>query len=240
MKILRHETGHAIDTAYRLRRRRRWQEVFGFSSQPYPDSYQPKPWSRHYVLHLDWWYAQSHPLEDFAETFAVWLKPESRWRRLYAGWPALKKLQYVHDQMAEVAREVPPVRSREVVEPLRLLRRTLRSHYRAKRRRQGVDLPDLYDRDLERLFAPGPATPRRKSASVFLRSLRPEIRSLVAHWTGQHAYMVDQFLREMIGRCRELKLPLARSEAQTRLDVAVHVTVQVMNYLRRGGFRIAL
>ena len=27
-------------------------------------------------MHLDPWYAQSHPDEDFAETFAVWLTPE--------------------------------------------------------------------------------------------------------------------------------------------------------------------
>ena len=41
MRILRHEAGHAIDTAYRLHRRKRWREIFGSFSQPYPDSYRP-------------------------------------------------------------------------------------------------------------------------------------------------------------------------------------------------------
>jgi hypothetical protein len=81
MRILRHEAGHAIDTAYRLRRRKRWREVFGRASQPYPDSYTARPGSRRYVQHLGDWYAQAHPCEDFAETFAVWLKPNSSWRR---------------------------------------------------------------------------------------------------------------------------------------------------------------
>ena len=80
MKILRHEAGHAIDNAYRLRRKKRYRELFGPASQPYPQYYNPKPFSKSYVLHLDMWYAQSHPVEYFAETFAIWLKPRSRWR----------------------------------------------------------------------------------------------------------------------------------------------------------------
>ena len=85
MRILRHETGHAIENAYRLRRRRRRQQLFGKTSQPYPQHYAPKPYSKRYVLHLEAYYAQSHPDEDFAETFAVWLTPNSSWRRRYTG-----------------------------------------------------------------------------------------------------------------------------------------------------------
>ena len=73
MRILRHEAGHAIDNAYKLRQRRRRQQVFGPSYKAYPEFYDPKPYSKSFVLHLDSWYAQSHPDEDFAETFAVWL-----------------------------------------------------------------------------------------------------------------------------------------------------------------------
>ena len=92
MRILRHEAGHAIDTAYRLRRRKRWREVFGPASLPYPATYKARPGSRRFVQHLGEWYAQAHPCEDFAETFAVWLKPNSSWRRTYAHWPAFHKL----------------------------------------------------------------------------------------------------------------------------------------------------
>ena len=103
MKILRHEAGHAIDNAYKLRQRRRRQQIFGPSYMQYPEYYTPKPYSKSFVLHLDSWYAQSHPDEDFAETFAVWLNPESDWRARYAGWPALKKLEYMDALMREIA-----------------------------------------------------------------------------------------------------------------------------------------
>src|SRR5262245_28134864 len=92
MRILRHEAGPAIENAYRLRRLRRRIELFGRSSQKYPASYAPRPYSKSFVQHLEAWYAQSHPDEDFAETFAVWLTPDAEWPKRYAGWPALKKL----------------------------------------------------------------------------------------------------------------------------------------------------
>src|ERR1044072_3467043 len=86
LRILRHEAGHALDTAFRLHFKRQWREHFGSFAQRYPDFYKPKPKSRRYVLHLPTWYAQAHPAEDFAETFAVWLTPRSRWRRRYRSW----------------------------------------------------------------------------------------------------------------------------------------------------------
>ena len=118
MAILRHEAGHAVQHAYQLQRRRRWQQLFGPSSKHYPRYYRPNPASRRYVQHLRRWYAQSHPDEDFAETFAVWLRPRSNWRTRYAGWPALKKLEYVDELMGEIAGKRPPVTTRERVDPL--------------------------------------------------------------------------------------------------------------------------
>ena len=105
MKILRHEAGHAIDNAYKLRQRRRRQQLFGPSYMQYPEYYTPKPYSKSFVLHLDSWYAQSHPDEDFAETFAAWLTPDSDWRARYAGWPALKKLEYMDGLMNRARRQ---------------------------------------------------------------------------------------------------------------------------------------
>lgn len=71
MKILRHEAGHALDTAFRLRRRRKYRELFGRVSQPYPKYYRPEPNSKRYVMHLDMWYAQSHPVGKQAEEVPV-------------------------------------------------------------------------------------------------------------------------------------------------------------------------
>ncbi|MHC5011034.1 MAG: putative zinc-binding metallopeptidase, partial [Planctomycetota bacterium] len=200
MAILRHEAGHAFDTAYRLHYRRDWKRVFG-GSRPYPEYYSPRPYSRRFVLHLDAWYAQSHPAEDFAETFAVWLRPGRRWRKTYAGWPALKKLEFVDRLVGDVCTKPPVVRSRRRVEPLSREKRTLREYYEWKHRVYGTEYPDFYDLDLKRLFSDQPRHRRREAASTFLRRSRRRLRRAVAHWTGLSQYTIDQVLREMIGRC---------------------------------------
>ncbi len=240
LKILRHELGHAIDNAYRLRRRRRWREVFGKASQPYPRYYSPKPYSKNHVLHLGMWYAQSHPVEDFAETFAVWFRPRSRWRSQYQGWPALKKLEFVDELITEIRAEKAKVRSRERIDPVSAIRTTLREHYRKKRAHYGMDHPDFYDRDLQRLFSASAKQPGQSSAAAFLRRIRSELRQAVAKWTGEHQYTIDQVLTEMISRCRELKLYVDRPRHDLERDLLVLVTVQTMNYLHGGRHRVAL
>lgn len=240
MQILRHETGHAIDNAYRLRRRRRWREMFGHSSIPYPDYYKPKPYSRRFVLHIDYWYAQSHPTEDFAETFAVWLTPNSRWRERYKGWPALKKLKYVDELMAELAETPQPVRTRRQLEPLSKLRTRLRDHYAERRTRYGAEFLESYDRDLRRLFSDSPRHRRRESAAAFIRRMRKELAALVASWTGDHAFVVNEVLDEMIERCRQLKLRVHRPDRQLRQELTVLLTVHTLNYLRSGIHRLMI
>ena len=133
MKLLRHEMGHVVCTAFRLHYKPSWRQVFGRFGAPYPNVYRPDQSSRDYVLHLDDWYAQAHPAEDFAETFAVWLGRPKRWRREYRGWPALRKLEYVDRLMREhVCGQRPKVTSRRQVEPLRENRTSLRAYYAAK------------------------------------------------------------------------------------------------------------
>jgi hypothetical protein len=240
LRILRHETGHAIDNAYNLRRRRRRQLVFGSSSQEYPEPYTPRPYSKSFVLHLEPWYAQSHPDEDFAETFAVWLNPTSLWRERYAGWPVLKKLEYMDRLMAEIGAQEPLVTSHRRVDPLSRLRKTLRKHYEQKRERYGVEYPNLYDRDLRRLFSDAPECKQNPPAARFLARIRKEVRRTVARWTGEYQYTIDQVLDDIISRCRELKLRLAESEEQTKLDFTIVLTVQTMNYLHSGAHRVWL
>ncbi len=174
MGILRHEAGHVVTHAYQLYRRRRWQQLFGPSSQRYPRYYRPNPASRNHVQHLRLWYAQSHPDEDFAETFAVWLRPRSHWRSRYAGWPALKKLEYVDELMAEIAGKRPTLTHREKVDPLSKLNQTLGDYYKKKRALYVVDTPKTYDRDLRRLFSADPKHRRSEAASSFIRRNRAD------------------------------------------------------------------
>jgi hypothetical protein len=240
MRILRHEAGHAIDNAFRLRLRRQRREIFGSPSIPYPEFYTPKPYSKSYVLHLDSWYAQSHPDEDFAETFAVWLTPNSEWRSRYAGWPAMKKIEYLDALMQSLRNRPPRVRNTEEVDPLRKLRKTLRQHYRTKRRHYGVDHPNFYDRDLRRIFSDAPEFAGNTTAVQFISRIRRPVRRVVSSWTGIYQYTIDRVLEDMIARCRELKLRVAGPEDQARHEFTVLLTVQAMNHLHSGGHRLFL
>ncbi len=239
-RILRHELGHALDHAYCLHRRRNWQKHFGKSSTPYPDFYQPKPISKRFVVHLDFWYAQSHPDEDFAETFAVWLKPRALWRKRYEGWPAIRKLEYVNELMGEIAPTKPLVNTKATFEPLSRNRRTLRDYYEEKKSRLSGEYPEFYDHHLQRLFSDAKAHARHESASAFIRRNRRFIRGAIAQWTGEYEYMIDLVLKEMSLRCRELKLKVAGREDQTIMDLAVLVTVHMMNYLHSGRHRLGM
>jgi hypothetical protein len=235
MRLLRHELGHAIQHAFNLHRRREWQRRFGKASTPYPEAYRPNPASRRYVHNLAAWYAQSHPEEDFAETFAVWLRPRYNWRRRYRGWPALRKLEYVDGLMGELAGQPPGVRSRAKPYALARERITLGAYYQRKRAHYSVGFSDAYDRDLKRLFSESEGTgDQRETAVAFLRRHRREIRSMVAKWTGEYQLTLNQVLDQMIGRCKELRLKADGLERNLVLDFAIMLTVHGMNYLYRA------
>ena len=240
MRILRHEAGHALDNAYDLRNRAGRQKLFGPSTLPYPDYYSPRPYSRSFVLHLDSWYAQSHPDEDFAETFAVWLHPRLDWRRRYEDWPAIRKLEYMEAAMRDIAGTPAINTSRRTVDPLHRIRRTLRQHYRRKAKHYGLDYPNFYDQDLRRLFSDAPEHAGAIPASTFLLRIRKEVRRIVSDWTGVYQYTIDQVLQEMSDRCDELNLKLATSEDSARSDFMVVLTMHTMNYLHGGRHMVAL
>jgi hypothetical protein len=240
LRILRHEAGHAIDNAYQLRRRPTRRRLFGNPATEYPEYYTPKPYSKSFVQHLDHWYAQSHPDEDFAETFAVWLDPHSMWATRYAGWPAQRKVNYLDGLMRTVARTRPRIKSTRQVDPLRRLKKTLAEHYHRKREHYGVDHPDFYESDLRNLFSDAPQYGKHLSAARFVRRIRKEVRGTVASFTDSYQYTIDQLLEKIIERCRELNLRLTDSEESTKIDFMVFLTVQTMNYLHSGRHRVAL
>jgi hypothetical protein len=240
MMILRHEAGHAVENAYRLRRRPKRQELFGRTSQAYPESYAPKPHSRSFVQHLDSWYAQSHPDEDFAETFAIWLTPGSDWRERYQGWPALRKLEYVDHLMRTIALRPPAVATRRTPFSLASLRRTLRVHYRRKRRHYRVDSRDLHERDLRALFSDAPEHAANPPAARFLARIRREARRRVQRWTGERLYVIDQVLEDMVERCRDLGLRLRGPEEEARLEFTTLLTARTMTHIRLGRHRVPL
>ncbi len=229
LQILRHEAGHALQHAFNLHRRKDWRKIFGRSSAPYPKDYRPNPASRRYVLHLDAWYAQSHPDEDFAETFAVWLTPGFSWRERYAGWPALRKLEYVDALMTQLRGQRPPVRRTGTVEDLSTLRLTLREYYRNKRSIYEPGGTALYDEDLKRLFAPATRA-GGEPAALFLRANRVQIRRLAAKWAGRHEFTLDRVLRRFSERSKELGLRAKGPRAALVRECALLATARAVEY----------
>jgi hypothetical protein len=239
LRIFRHECGHAMDTAYSLRRRADWRGVFGPASRPYSSSYAVRPRSRAHVLHLDNWYAQSHPTEDFAETFAVWLQPRARWQREYAGWPALEKLHYVDVLMEELAARRPRKRDRSVIAPLSQNSRTLGEHYRRKSD-GGAAFRRRYDDCLRRTFVPRTERPRGLGAGIFLRETERRLRRILLRRTEADAYLVGQVMAALRRRVRELDLVLGGSRREYNALVArLHEEV-ITDMLERNHERYVL
>lgn len=237
MRILRHEAGHVVQHAYGLHRRRRWQNLFGRASKPYPEQYRPNPTSRHYVQHLRRWYAQCHPDEDFAETFAVWLTPRSNWRKRYADWPALEKLAYVDELMAEIGSEKPLPKRRVQVDPLSQLSGTLGEHYEKKREWYAVDTPTIFDRDLRRIFSEEPRHRTAPLATAIIRRHRAQIIRSVAQWTGDYPVALDAALDDMTDRCRALNLRAPGASEKVRMDITAMLTSKAVYSLYSSSRR---
>jgi Putative zinc-binding metallo-peptidase len=240
MQLLRHESGHCFDHAYRISRRPKWRRRFGSPSDEYdPDTYRPRPYSRSYVRHLDNWYAQAHPDEDFAETFAVWLDPASDWRTRYARWTAaLEKLTYVDELARDLADVDPPVQGGPHTYAASRMTITLERFYKRKIRDAREDYPDFFDADLRRIFDGGADLPQKEfGAWRYLQRHRRRIVDVVSYWTGEKKYAISTLVRKLTLRCRENGLKLGRHEAETNLELAAYLATLVTHHLFTGRFK---
>jgi len=234
MKLMRHEAGHAFNYAYQLYRRSRWRELFGRFTMEYDvHRYYPRPFSRQFVVHLGENYAQAHPDEDFAETFAVWLTPGFDWRQRYRGWGALRKLEYVDHLMKEVGATPPPVPGGPRLWPASRMRSTLAHYYKKKRMEFAEGYPGFYDPDLNTLFS-GEGGEGRISAVEFFRKHRKMLTTTVARWTHVSKYAVDQRIRRLSRRAKELRLYLRTGETEAILPVSVYLTSVVCDDRERA------
>jgi len=233
MKLLRHECGHAINYAYRLYRRTRWRELFGPFTADYLDSYYYRPYSKRYVIHLRDSYAQSHPDEDFAETFAVWLAPDGAWRDKYRDWPVMGKLRYVDGLMKKIGDTPPAVayRGRPPWSASRMVS-TLGSYYGRRRRELGSSFLGYYDESLKALFVTDGSG---GSASKVLRKHRRLIINHVRTWTGHRKYDIHQLVNRLIGRCDALGLKARGSEPDNIIGITSLVATIASNKLRFVG-----
>lgn len=235
MRLLRHECGHALNYAYKLYRRQSWQSVFGNFSQPYSDSYNFRPYSKNFVQHLEGYYAQSHPDEDFAETFAVWLTPKFDWRRAYRGWRALDKLNYVDRLMGKIAGKPPLVSRGRRYCQLSTLRLTLKNYYLRRRKLYAEDFPDFHDSNLKRIFQK--KAKGMLAADKFIRQYRQELIDSIAAATVEKKYTINDLLDTLIQRCAQLQLTIKDSPEVSLINLSVYLAVLVANYQHGGRYR---
>lgn len=244
MRYLRHEAGHAFNYAYRLFDSPEWTDVFGPFVRPYPDEYQPRPYSRSYVRHLAGWYAQKHPDEDFAETFAVWLDPASDWQRVYAGWPCLKKLEYMGRIAKETGSKPPPVTADDYDTNEQFLDASIGDLYKRWAQPAG-EPPRAFDSALTEVFVPpgapasgtgAPAPDKPASAEKFLIKHRRAIASAVFHWTGLDDALVRTLLNHLQQRCAALDLRVPDNADSTLIQVVTLVTMLATNRVQTGEF----
>jgi hypothetical protein len=236
MMYLRHEAGHAFNYAYKLHRTPEWKQLFGPFRRPYHDNYRPIPFSRNFVRHLAGWYAQKHPDEDFAETFAVWLTPRSAWRKRYRGWGAMAKLRYMN-RIARKLGNVDPVRRRGHTDiTVDEMEATVAEFY--QRVNGETPLIDLaLDTDLRDIFDASKRRKTAKPAHEFLHAQRKAVVDKVAYWTGAQRPLIKKLIEVIEKRIEELNLFTdSERESEHLIQITVYVTALAMNYMARGKF----
>jgi hypothetical protein len=244
LRYLRHEMGHVVNYAYQLYNCEDWVQLFGSMTQPYIDEYRPEPFSRRFVLNLPGWYAQKHPDEDWAETFAVWMTPGSDWRAVYAGWPeALKKLEYCDRVMRELRDREPVVTALDLEEEVGKLSYSLGEHYRSLAFEDSSEHPAGLDGALRTVFEgageaeEGLTQARRLPAADLIRKWERDLMADVFRWAGHFPERTRILLRHLADRAGQLQLVYpADGEARTLLALATLVTALAMNHVHRGAY----
>jgi hypothetical protein len=235
LRLLRHEMGHVLNHTYLLEKDKKWRKLFGPPSLEYSESYRARPYSKRFVRHLDNWYAQSHPEEDFAETFAIWFTPGLDWKNQYRGWKALEKLTYVDDLMARLVGVPPVVYAKSKMGEAARLRSRLSGYYKRRRRAYAQDFPDFFDADLRKLFADPAIAPNNERAAAFIKRSSKMILNAVSHWTGEPKITLARVLRELTERCAELDLRLKAQSAG--IEVSAYLATLASHYRLTGKFK---
>ncbi len=239
MRYLRHEAGHAISYAFHLYERPDFGELFGNYSRPYRERYAANPLSRAYVRHILGWYAQKHPDEDFAETFAVWLTPTLDWRTDYAGWDALRKLEWMDRIMGEVGSLSPDVpEPTEDDLPVSAMHWTVGEHY-TDDDDDAFPLGDArqFDGDLLRVFARPSDAPQGDPAGRYLGAHEGELVTRIAYWTGEGPAAVRALVRALRDRAEQLDLRVTGLEAATLIELTAFGTAVMMHWRYTRVFR---
>ena len=230
MRLLRHEAGHALNYAYEFYKKTRWRQLFGPFTRKYSNSYYFQPYSKRFVMHLEDNYAQAHPDEDFAETFAVWLALSTSWEKKYKNWPVIKKLRYV-DSLIQKTSSEPTINVSQGKPPWSASRMTstLAAYYERKRKFLGEEFKGFYDDTLMKIFSRKHTDTSNQKASNILRLHRQELINNISRWTGHRKYDIHQLINKLIQRCDILNLYGKKDDI---IPVSTLITAIASNTLR--------
>jgi hypothetical protein len=234
---LRHEAGHCFNYAHKLYETEEWKKLFGDYNRPYREDYKPQPFSKKYVVHISGWYAQKHPDEDFAETFAVFMTPGSDWEARYKGWGALKKLQYMKSVVERLGNGPPLVNLEERDLDVDQMEETVLDHYRLRALEEKVDvqLGEHLDQDLCNLFEdPKEGAP---GAAMLLRAERQDMLESVTQYSGVSRAVVKSLLDHLLERTQALGLTVELDQAKEYvMRFTSLLTALSMNFLYTDRF----
>jgi hypothetical protein len=238
---LRHEFGHVVNYAYKLYDEGEWVRLFGPITKPYLEEYHPAPFSRRFVRHLPGWYAQKHPDEDWAETFAVWMTPGLDWRDEYEELStALAKLEWCDRTLATLREREPLVTATETEEPVESITLSVDELY--KRTAPPAEAPRGLDGALRAIFddlAADDASDRAtwRPASELMREVERPLVACVFRWTGHFPERTRALLRRLASRCEALGLSYPRTRrASAEMAVTTFVTTLAMNFVASGDY----
>lgn len=239
LRYLRHEMGHVVNYAYKLYEEAEWNRLFGDINRDYEEEYRPQPFHPDYVQHLPGWYAQKHPDEDWAETFAVWLTPHLDWRRRYAHTPTARaKLEYCDRTMAALRERDPLVVVEELDEDVGGIVASLEDFYR-EHAPLGEEASPEVDDALQSIFGslPAPVDPSaqpRHHAALLLRRVEASVAAEVFRWTAYFPEHSRIFLRRLAQRAEALHLDYpAERESDALIALTAFVTALALNRVQQ-------
>jgi hypothetical protein len=241
MIILRHETGHATNYAYKLYQRPDWKRLFGNFRKKYRNFYNYDSYSKDFVRYLHYignpHYAQKHPDEDFAETFAVWLDPQSKWKWNYRNWDgALEKLRYVDRlfRKEKVALHRPVNVRYDNSDNYKNITCTVAEYFEIEKK---VD-PRVqeYIQDLKEIFTPTTVRSRHLlRADLFIQNYAEYLEEELSSWIAKaDKREIRKYVREIQTICSLNNLRLHPDQATEKLiELVIVSTYHVLNRLRR-------
>jgi len=216
---LRHEFGHALNYAYKFYLDPEWRKLFGNFDKKYSDYYRFNPWSKRHVKHLPDYYAQKHPDEDWAETFAVWLTPGSNWRRIYSKTPALQKLLYVDKKMSEIAGKEPLNNKIKRDAPIEKTKMTIREFYGADD--EDISPSEQLIEDVEamrRIFPNGFRTKRNlKDAWKLIHKFSPLVSHKLSEELNIPQHSTNRVMRLLESICKTYNLKTRQGEEDEKI-----------------------